>query len=285
MGPDDIFIGQPVPEGGFGLNFRPNTDDHESITSRTLRKYKDSNHNKFLMTPFASDPRLVSWMKDLVLINADKIILIATGKIWTKDWATTPFGTIDPRLVLRVDNAIDPEDYPLVKKKFNPPEKRKFLYIGHAAWYKNTEELERIAEQMPGFIGGHIGGGVIKGWKKITEFADLTPQFMTKIAEEYDIFINTSSADAQATTILTSICFGFPIACTHETGYDYPSIVQLDTNDTESNIRKLTAMKNMDELELRKMVKENMELVIKNHLWDNFLNKIITFMGLQSSGK
>jgi hypothetical protein len=276
--PDDIFFGQPVPQGGFGLGPRPETDDHESITSRTLRENIDNNHNKFFFIPFANDPVLMSWAKDLAFNYADKVILQG-GEFWTRDWKNNVFGQLDQKNVLRVNNAIDPNDYYFIKKSFNPPDKRKFLYIGHTAWYKNTVELERIASQMPGFVGGHIGGGIIKGWKNYG-FSDFTPEFLKNLADEYDIFINTSSGDANATTILENICFGFPVACTPETGFEYPSIIKLSTTDTAENIKKLTAMKNMSESELKKLVEENMKFVKKYYTWDNFLNEITKFMGL-----
>ncbi len=278
---DDIFIGQPTPLGGFGTTFRPNTDDPESITSQTLRINKNTNHNKFLLTPYANDPLLVSWMKNIAEEYADKIILIATGEIWTKDWIDTPFGAIPESRILRVDNAIDPNEYPLVKKTFNPAGQRKFLYIGHTAWYKNTAQLEKIAESIPGFAGGHIGGGTVKGWKKIADFAQLTPEFMTEIAKEYDIFVNTSSGDAQATTILESICFGFPVACTPQTGYEQPSISKLHTEDTAYNVRILTQLQNMTEDELRKLVSESKKYVEEKHTWKIFLEKAIVFINIQ----
>jgi len=280
LGPDDIFIGQAVPKGGFGSGFRPNEDDPESITSRTLRKYKNSNHNKYLITPYTSDPLYISWLKNLAENYADKVILVATGKIWTDNWIRTPFGSIDESRVLRVDNAIEPSQYPFVKKKFNPKGQRKFLYIGHTAWYKNTEELERFALSIPNFQGGHIGDGVIKGWKKIANFAELTEEFMSKIALEYDVFVNTSSGDAQATTILENICFGFPIACTLESGYNYPSIIRLDVADTAYNVKKLNELQQMDEGELQKLVNENQRYVAEKHTWKIFLDQVTQFMGL-----
>ena len=108
----------------------------------------------------------------------------------------------------------------------------------------------------------------------------ITPEFLKNLADEYDIFINTSSGDANATTILENICFGFPVACTPETGFEYPSIIKLSTTDTAENIKKLTAMKNMSESELKKLVEENMKFVKKYYTWDNFLNEITKFMGL-----
>lgn len=276
--PQDVFIGQPVAEGGFSMDTRPDRDDPQSITSQTLRANKD-NHNKFLIVPFANDALLMSWVKDLALHHADKVILIG-GEIWTKDWTHNVFSEIDRKKILRIDNAVDSKEYYPIKKEFNPPGKRKFLYIGHTGWYKNTQELEHIAARMDTFEGGHIGGGAVKGWKQIDAFADFNAEFLKNLAKEYDIFVTVSTADAQATTIIENMCFGFPIACTPETGYEYPSIVKLDTKDTVANIRALTAMQNMPEAELRRLVEENYKVVERYHSWKTYVTAISNFMNL-----
>lgn len=269
----DVFIGQPLPLGGFGSS-RADKDDPLSVTSRTLREYKGSSHPKILIMPFAQDELLVSWAKDLAINYADKVVLIG-GDIWTKDWHKSPFSKLDPSRVTRIDMGIDPTDYPKVKKTFSPPGQRKFLYIGHTSWYKNTAELERIARALPNFQGGHIGGGHIDGWKKIADFADLTPAYMSKIAAEYDIFVNTSTADAQATTIVEQMCFGMVVASTPETGYDIPSLIRLSTNDTVANVRALTALQNASDGEMHRIAEKNLQEVHQRHSWKQFTDPVI----------
>ncbi len=274
LGPHDIFIGQPAPAGGFSYEGRPDHDDFDSITSQTLRAYKGSVHKKILIMPFANDPLLVSWAKDLAENYADKIILIG-GDIWTKNWKDTPFGSIDEKKVFRVDMGIDMKDYPLVKKNFNSKGKRGYLYIGHNAWYKNTKELEKIAERMPGYRFTHIGGAEVKGWNKLANFAALTPEFMSSIAKDHDIFVNTSTADAQATTILEEMCFGMVVAATPESGYSHESLVKLDVSDTDSNVKTLLSLQEKDEKELLDIVHKNRETVKEKHSWESFSAKIV----------
>jgi hypothetical protein len=266
LGEDDIFIGQPIPRGGFSYTGRPESDDPESITSATLRLYTGSGHKKILIMPYANDPMLVGWAKDLAERYANGLILIG-GEIWTRNWEDTPFGSIDKRNITRLDMGIDMDDYPLVKKQFNAPGKRRYLYIGHTAWYKNTAELERIARAMPEYEFAHIGNGDIKGWKKISGFAKLTPTYMRELAKQYDIFVSTSSADAQATTILEQMCFGLVVACTHESGYEYSSLVRLSTFDTSHNVRALLELQCASEAELVRRVSENRKIAAHAHSW------------------
>ena len=51
--------------------------------------------------------------------------------------------------MVHLDIAIHSADLPFIKEKFNPVEKRRTLYIGHTAWYKNTSLLESLVERLP----------------------------------------------------------------------------------------------------------------------------------------
>ncbi|TSC63502.1 MAG: hypothetical protein Athens041674_69 [Parcubacteria group bacterium Athens0416_74] len=265
---EDIFIGQPVPHGGFSLNGRPTTDEANSVTSATLRYYEGSKHSKFLILPFANDEGYISWARS-ISTYADGLILVG-GAFWRKDMNNTPLGNLTTRRVLALNMCVDSREFPLLQ----------FLYVGHTGWYKNVAELERVAASMPHFEGGHIGSGHIKGWKKISDFASLNRAFMAKVAEEYDIFVNTSSADPQATTILEHMCFGFPIACTPESGYTYDSITRLSVSDTEFNCRQLSTLRNVEENTLRELSSRSYQHVVQSHNWKSFTDQTLSFLDL-----
>lgn len=270
----DIFIGQPAPDYS---SIPCKQLDYRSVTYRTLKEYPDN--KKFILMPYTHDPLYVNWWAEL-LQYTDSMILIC-GKIWTQNWEKSPFYKFGPKNILRSDIGINLEEYPRVKKIFNKKGNRKFLYIGHTNWYKNTVQLEKIAENYPNFQGGHIGNGKIRGWKKISGFTDLTPKFMSKVAEEYDIFLNTSSADANPVTILESMCFGFPIACTLESGYDaetYPYLYRLDKDDTEFNCRQIDMLQNIYEEEFLKRADLNRKCAKKYHNWDDICEKVVNFI-------
>ncbi|MEK7133859.1 MAG: hypothetical protein AAB804_02210, partial [Patescibacteria group bacterium] len=274
----DIFVGLPIPQSGMGMT-RSEIDDRHSVTSRTIREYP--RNKNFIIMPYSHDPLYVGWTKDLVGENARQGggIIFVGGEIWARNWSASPYADISPLKKIHVVMGIDPNDYPLVKKRFNPRGKRKYLYIGHTAWYKNIEELENIAASMPGFQGLHIGEGEIRGWKN-RKFTALTPAFMKTIAEEYDIFVSTSTGDPQATTILEQMCFGFVVACTPETGYDHPSLVSLDARDTKKNIGILQRLQYADESELLARALQNREIAEKEHTWQRFCTSVTDFMGI-----
>jgi len=279
LGKGDIFIGAPLPAGGYSHDTPPTHNDPLSIVSQTFNRYSSPDNRRYLVMPYANDPRLVSWVKDLVVSHADGVILIGSDR-WTRNWENGAFNFLARERVLQVNMAIDTAEYPRIKKNFNPPGKRKYLYIGHTGWYKNVAELERLASQTPGFQGAHIGIGNIPGWKKIADFASLSPSFMKEILHEYDIFVTTSTADAQATTILEQMSFGMAIACTPESGYEYDSIERLSTHDTGRNVETLLRLQNADENELLERALKNRELLKKHHSWETFCDSISSFINL-----
>ncbi len=280
--PGDFFIGQPVPSGGFGAT-RADADDGLSVTSRTIREYPSARN--YIIMPYAHDAQYSVFAKDLIQENqkAGGGAIFIGGKLWERDWENkSPLADLGAlRKIHLTSMGINAVEYPFVKLRFNPKGKRRYLYIGHTAWYKNTGDLERIAARMPTYEFAHIGGGDVKGWKKIANFATLTPEYVSQLAKEYDIFVNVSTADPQATTIVEQMCFGFAIACTPETGYDYQTLTELRTNDTEHNVQALLNLQNSDEEELLARGHTNRRIAEEKHGWAQFTNKVLDFLEIR----
>lgn len=268
----DIVLAQPAPE--LPQN-PPERIDRESVTCRTFYEHPEA--LKIIIMPYSHDHLYTRWWSDLVKDHGRNCIFIA-GKIWLDTWSSSPFRDFKIERLMRMDMGLDLKDYPRVKTRYNPPGERGFLYVGHTSWYKNTAELERIAAALPGYRYGHIGGGEIAGWKKIANFADLTPSFMRDIAEEYDIFVNTSSADPQVTTVLEHMAFGFMVAATPESGYSYPSLHALSTRDTDFNCRELKALQEKKETAIEKEVEENLSILRTSHSWERITDDVLRFI-------
>ncbi len=270
MKPGDLFIGLPVQV------YDGRSWDHPSINCVTRRTLEKNNLKGTIILPYCHDLRYNQSTTGLIERHGKNLIILS-GKYWTDTWDQSPVKSYVKNL-LRVNMGIDSNEYPVVKNKFNPKGKRKYLYIGQAAWYKNTAQLEKIAEKIPNFEGGYISTGEIKGWKKIASWANLTPDYMKKLAQEYDIFVNVSSADPSPATILENMCFGFAVACTPESSYDYTSLTRLHVSDTDFNVKQLLELQNLDDVELLKRAKTNRELAIKNHNWEEITAKIVNFI-------
>jgi glycosyltransferase involved in cell wall biosynthesis len=125
---------------------------------------------------------------------------------------------------------------------------------------------------LSSFPRAWIGGGAeIPNMRRLTQYANLTPEFVAKLAQDYDIFVNTSVSDANPTTILESMAWGFPVACTPESGYyNMPSIITLSTTDIEANVKALRELQHMPEEQLLRLTAANRNLVETHYTWERF---------------
>ncbi len=270
----DVFIGHLFPKdgafGGEGMQA-----DLETVGFRTLEKY--GRGRTCIFQPFVYIPEIVEmqWLESAFMNQCDSFVAIC-GEYWERTWHASPLA-LNNRKFLRLNMSIDAENYPWVRKRFNPKGKRRFLYVGHTRPYKNTAQLEQMAERMPGFEGGCFSE--LKGWHQISkEFVMLTPQVMSQLAEHYDVFLSTSTADAQATTVIEQMSSGFPIACTPQTGYEGPTIIKLDPFDTEFNCHQLENIQSMDEEELMTLALTNRKLVETEYSWEYSMSRLEKFV-------
>lgn len=278
--PGDILLGHLWP-------------DPDSVVCRSLDNPNFA--RKILIGPFNHDARQWSalrtsdrvapfpgappelWWAYHAMSRCDRFIAIC-GDHW--------FDTIDRSFlapfrdkIVHVNMALDTADYPQVKRQFRPPGKRRFFYIGRHAPEKGADLLEELAAAIPGFEGGYIcPGKELAGWRRISPPRKLTPEFMAEVAREYDIFINMSRADAQATTILEAMNWGFPVACTPESGYGNDDFFYLDLNDRERNIATIERIQRMDDVDLREMAATNRQAVEEKYGWKTFVQRVGEFL-------
>jgi glycosyltransferase involved in cell wall biosynthesis len=130
---------------------------------------------------------------------------------------------------------------------------------------------------------GWIGDGPeIRGITRISKSRDLTPEFMSKIAEDFDFFVSPAIADPNPTTILESMAWGFPVICTPQSGYyetGYRRNIFID--NIKKSVNVLKDMQYANESELLKMADEAREIVIANYNWDKFTDTVIQNLGLK----
>ena len=79
----------------------------------------------------------------------------------------------------------------------------------------------------------------------------LNPATMQALAEECDFFLTMGVSDANPTTILESMAWGFPVACTPQSGYDGLSeITTLSITDMQHNLDTLDRLQGAPDAEL-----------------------------------
>jgi hypothetical protein len=173
-------------------------------------------------------------------LDACDHILGITGPYWFDTWNEGPFARWTPKIT-RLDMAIAIERFPRVKRTFHEPGRRKFLYIGHAQPTKGTELLSELFGRARGrhecvWIGAD---------RKLPNLDARPPQRLEgaaveRLAAECDVFLTMGVSDANPTTILESMAWGFPVACTPQSGYYRMSEIQeLSTTDMARNLAVL----------------------------------------------
>jgi hypothetical protein len=271
--PGDIVLAQPAP---VLPHVPPQELDKEAVTYRTFTERKDI--TKIIIMPYSHDEIYTRWWSELVRDHGTNCIFIS-GEPWMKTWdERSPFRTFEIPHKLRIDVCADSEDFPYVKDSFNERGKRGVLYIGHTGWYKNVQMLEELAKRMPDTRFGHLGLGQIKGFVKIDEFAKITPEFLKRLAKEYDIFISVSTGDPNATTVVEMLFAGFPVACTPETGYEGPQFTRLSTTDISYNVNTLSTLLALPEAELLRKGREGSVYAKGRFEWGKTMADVVAFV-------
>lgn len=271
--PGDIVLAQPAP---VLPKVPPENIDRQAITYRTFTERADI--TKIIIMPYSHDATYTKWWSQLVQDHGENCIFIS-GEPWLASWDTaSPFREFPIKNKLRIDVGLDERDYPRVKKSFNRAGARGIFYVGHTGWYKNTGMLEELARRMPEVSFTHIGQGSIAGFNKRDAFAKLSPEYLASLGETHDIFINVSTGDPNATTILEMTSAGFVVACTPESGYDNPHFIKLSAHDVEKNITEIKKLQTLPEEVLLEKTQENRAYVVERYAWGNITGQVLEFI-------
>jgi glycosyltransferase involved in cell wall biosynthesis len=202
-------------------------------------------------------------------------ILGIMGSYWWDTWRAGPFAHWADKLT-PVDMAIDAARFPRVKTSFNPPGRRTFLYIGRDGPQKGTHLLSTLFGLAKRHRCIWIGPGRPIPHVEARGFAHLTPAYMRRLAEECDVFITMGVSDANPTTILEAMAWGFPVCNTPESGYHrLPELIGLSTTDMQHNLAVLDRMQDAPEAELRTQADLARARVERDFGWDRFLGTVL----------
>ena len=259
-GPDDIVLGHPHP-------------DRDTAVQRAFADPRPC-RAKILMFPIHHALASVNQYALPLLDRAD-LVLGIMGPYWY-DTLGSSFLAPWQHKIVRLDMAVSAREYPQVKHRFNPPGRRGYLHVGYNVPEKGPEVLAATMERLPDFPKGWIGAGEeIAHIPRIASYAALTPEYVAALAKTYDVFVNTSVSDANPTTILEAMAWGFPVACTPQSGYyAMPSLRPLSTTDIAANAQTLTEMQNASEEQLQQLSTENRSLIETHYTWDRFCSTV-----------
>ena len=224
--------------------------------------------------PFCpGDPRLQA-ATDRVIGFCDRFLAIC-GKWWFDRTPDTLFRHWQPKLI-HLDLAVDRQDFPCIKHEFAPAGKRRYLYIGHSAWYKQPEYLCALAKARPGQIGW-IGKmrRRFRGPERLGQH-DFTNPASRDLVAQYDFLLCVGSADANPTTILEAMSWGLIPVCTRESGYSgHPGIVNLPVDDLAGALAVLDDLQTRPAAELLRMQADNHRELTEHFHWPRLCAQVV----------
>ena len=100
---------------------------------------------RILMLPFSHDPKQLGFLREVVP-QCDAFLAI-TGRYWIDTLNESIFAGWAPRM-RHLDLAVNRAHFPRIKEHFNIAGARKFLYIGHTRFFKNTAYLQELAQRF-----------------------------------------------------------------------------------------------------------------------------------------
>ena len=227
------------------------------------------------LAPFCPDP--TGWHNafgDKIIEKCDRFLAI-TGNAWIKRLKESPFSHWEPKIV-HLDLAIDRVDFPFIKRHFNPVEKRRFLYVGHTAWYKNISFLERLAKNFHEIDFAWMGG--TKSLKNINTLGifDFSKQEAKNLIKKYDFLITVGSSDANPTTILEAMAWGLIPVCSVQSGYEgFSGIRNISIDDMEDAVATINKLQSVSEEQLKLWQHENMDCLDNHFNWSRFCSQVL----------
>ena len=172
--------------------------------------------------------------------------------------------------------AIDLPAFPRVKTRFNPPGKRRFLYIGWAGAQKGTHLLSILFGLGTTHRLVAIGPATPVANLECRPRVRFTLPYLQRLAEECDFLLVPGVSDANPTVVLEAMAWGFPVACTPQSGYyDIPEILPLSITDMRHNVAMLDRLQEADERELLARADAARGLVAARYTWDHFTTKLL----------
>jgi glycosyltransferase involved in cell wall biosynthesis len=202
------------------------------------------------------------------------LFLAITGNYWFDTLRQSPFAHWAPKM-RHLDLAVDRQDFPPLKERFNPPGQRRFVFIGKSSHIKNIRYLSHIARRLlPGSLGWIGRGRPIQG-VSAHGYCDFSTEEGRSFVSQYDFLITVGRSDANPATILEAMAWGLIPVCSPQSGYvGYPGIVNIPVDDLEKALDVLNNLQTAPERELLQLQAENWRILDEHFCWPRFARQV-----------
>ena len=244
-----------------------------TIFRRSLENTKWS--KKILIQPYNEDPLQMSHLYNIIP-KCDYFLAIC-GKFWFDRIKNSKFKSWQKKMI-QLDLGINQKDYPFIKSKFGKNFKRKLIYIGNDYSYnnfaKNLHYLKKIIDRSKNNNFSSAGNKQVSQ-EKHYGWLDFANKNALKIIKNYDFLIQVSKNDANPSIVLEAISWGLIPLVTKGCGYEELNKKLIISQDNYIEvIKKIDFFQKKDEKYLKKIQKENLNLLTKNFSWKKFQKKI-----------
>jgi glycosyltransferase involved in cell wall biosynthesis len=238
-----------------------------------------SNHpnwkKKILLQPFNSDKYQMSYLHNI--INEVDLFLAISGEYWIDNIDKTIFKSWKNKMI-RVDMGINRTHYPFIKKNFNPPGKRKFLYIGNDYEFNNyAKNLKYLNDIIENYGAEYFS---IAGNKKVNKsnfygWLNFSKKKALEIIQLHDFYIIVSTNDANPTTIIEAMSWGLIPIATHGCGYSKNTgIINVPQNNVDEVVKILHTLQHQSSYILEDIQKKNISQLEFRFNWKKICNEI-----------
>jgi glycosyltransferase involved in cell wall biosynthesis len=271
-GPQDVLIGHYL------------AGDDSGVWQRSCREGRFA--ARIAMNPLHHHMPEVCGELDPYVPAVDRIFGIM-GRYWYDTWRQSALSHWFPKIV-PFDMAIDVAAFPRLKIRFNPPGRRRFLYIGWAGAQKGTHLLSILFGLARNHRCVAVGPSRPLANIECRPRVLFTLPYVQRLAAECDFVIAPAVSDANPTVILEAMAWGFPVACTPQAGYyNIPELVPLSITDMRHNVAMLDMLQEAREEELLARADAARRLVTTRYTWERFettlckaLNEVMIEKGL-----
>jgi glycosyltransferase involved in cell wall biosynthesis len=259
-GPQDVILGHPFP-------------DDARVFNRSVLEGRGG--ARIALVPLSHRQPDVNQYVDPLVPRVDHVIGIM-GPYWWDTWGESCFAHWLPKLS-PLDMAIDAAHFPRVKTRFNPPGERKFLVLG----VDNPTKGVHLASVLFGLAAPRhravwIGQGRPLPHLECRGFADLTPDYVRRLAEEVDVFVTLGLSDPNPTTILECMAWGFPVLVTPQAGYHrVPEMTEMSISDMRHDLAVLDRFQELPEADLLALADAGRARVERDYSFERFTGEVI----------